>query len=364
MPCCQQARKLVYFESLNDNVYQMLHHINRWRPVSNYTAPQYLEAFFVASIATVLGIRLFLHVTGYPQIGNDSLHIAHVLWGGLLMMLAVVILLNFLGERPRAIGAIAGGIGFGFFIDELGKFLTQDNDYFFKPTALLLYALFIVLWFLFQELDKRRSNTHKARAANIINLLNEGLIFGFNPDEKAHLNALVKTLDHQDPMERALAVLAKEIELKAKADEPGWYAKLSTLADRYYERFIRWRYMPTILLIVFILQGILSLYNLVDSGWGWLNDSTVDSQTTRANLGQLTGGLIYSAFVLIGLYRLRTNRERGFKAFRVALLVNIFVTQLFAFYNLQFWAVFGLALNLLLLTGVNYVLHVEHQRKS
>jgi hypothetical protein len=24
-------------------------------------------------------------VTGYPQIGNSTLHIAHVLWGGLLL---------------------------------------------------------------------------------------------------------------------------------------------------------------------------------------------------------------------------------------------------------------------------------------
>ncbi len=39
-----------------------------------------------------------------PELGGHGLHIAHLLWGG-------------------------------FFIDELGKFITQDNDYFFKPAA-------------------------------------------------------------------------------------------------------------------------------------------------------------------------------------------------------------------------------------
>jgi hypothetical protein len=30
--------------------------------------------------------RFFLELSDYPQLGNDELHIAHVLWGGLLLM--------------------------------------------------------------------------------------------------------------------------------------------------------------------------------------------------------------------------------------------------------------------------------------
>ncbi|MEL7643548.1 MAG: hypothetical protein AAGU25_05525, partial [bacterium] len=39
----------------------------------------------VSFAASVTFTRAFLYLTGYPQIGNDELHISHILWGGLLM---------------------------------------------------------------------------------------------------------------------------------------------------------------------------------------------------------------------------------------------------------------------------------------
>src|SRR5450756_1412272 len=64
--------------------------------VRNAQAGSLLEAFLVSAAAAVLGIRFFLGLTGYPQIGGAGLHIAHMLWGGLLMLVSVVILLGFL----------------------------------------------------------------------------------------------------------------------------------------------------------------------------------------------------------------------------------------------------------------------------
>jgi hypothetical protein len=97
-----------------------------------------LEIFLVASILSILGIRAFLAATGYPQLGGGGLHIAHMLWGGLFMLIALLLVLSFLNLSVRWLSALLAGIGFGTFIDELGKFITEDNDYFFQPTIALL----------------------------------------------------------------------------------------------------------------------------------------------------------------------------------------------------------------------------------
>jgi prolyl oligopeptidase len=104
-----------------------------------------LDIFVLSSVLTILGIRIFLELTGYPQIGNGSLHIAHMLWGGLALAASSLYML--LSEKPhRYLSAFVSGIGFGFFIDEIGKFVTSDNNYFFKPTAFLIYVLIVSIW--------------------------------------------------------------------------------------------------------------------------------------------------------------------------------------------------------------------------
>jgi hypothetical protein len=49
-----------------------------------------LDTFLVSAIAAIVIIRIFLEATGYPQLGGGGLHIAHVLWGGLGMLVAIV----------------------------------------------------------------------------------------------------------------------------------------------------------------------------------------------------------------------------------------------------------------------------------
>ena len=113
------------------------------------------DTVLVCSVATILVIRLQLWITNYPQLGGGKLHIAHLLWGGLLMLIAVGLLLSYHGPKVRRAGAILGGIGFGFFVDELGKFITSDNDYFFKPAAGVIYVVFVALFFVTRWLRRR-----------------------------------------------------------------------------------------------------------------------------------------------------------------------------------------------------------------
>ncbi len=115
-----------------------------------------LDIFLACAIAGVLGNRFFLVLTGYPQLGNGTLHISHAIWGGLMMATAIVVAVSFIAPSGRTFIAVVGGAGFGWFVDELGKFITRDVNYFFRPTLALIYVVFIVMYLVFRSLERRR----------------------------------------------------------------------------------------------------------------------------------------------------------------------------------------------------------------
>jgi hypothetical protein len=121
----------------------------------SYDLRERLTTFFVSAVATVLLTRSFLAATGYPQVGNSSLHIAHVLWGGLLLTASLIATLAALSPDTKPIAAVAGGIGFGLFIDEIGKFVTKDVNYFYKPAIAIIYVCFVVLFGVIRWLARR-----------------------------------------------------------------------------------------------------------------------------------------------------------------------------------------------------------------
>ena len=81
------------------------------RPVRREHADSYLLMSLLAFAVTVIGVREFLQLTGFPQIGNSVLHIAHALWGGLLLFVAVLLPLAFANRWAIGASALLSGAG-------------------------------------------------------------------------------------------------------------------------------------------------------------------------------------------------------------------------------------------------------------
>src|SRR5215212_11616816 len=158
------------------------------------------ETFLVSAVATILVIRTQLWLTNYPQLGGGGLHIAHLLWGGLFMLLAIGLLLTFLGRRVRRVAAIVGGVGFGFFIDELGKFITEDNNYFYRPAAALIYLIFIGLFVITRSMQRRERLGPRDDLANAVDLLGDAARDDLDRDGRREALALLRRADPADPL--------------------------------------------------------------------------------------------------------------------------------------------------------------------
>jgi hypothetical protein len=124
------------------------------KPVKREGAEQYLVITLLSFAAAVILIRLFLELTGYPQVGNSELHIAHVLWGGLLLFVASLLPLIFANRWVYRAGALLAGVGVGLFIDEVGKFITQSNNYFYPAAAPIIYAFFLLIVLLYLQVRR------------------------------------------------------------------------------------------------------------------------------------------------------------------------------------------------------------------
>lgn len=115
-----------------------------WKPVRDQAADSFWLLLIASLSITVMVTRVYLELTGYPQVGDSTYHVAHVLWGGLLLFVAVALPLSLVNRYALWASSILGGIGAGLFIDEVGQFITQSNDYFFPLAFPIIYGFVLI----------------------------------------------------------------------------------------------------------------------------------------------------------------------------------------------------------------------------
>lgn len=312
----------------------------RWGLPRDPGASSSLAGFLVSGVATVIVTRALLAATGYPQLGGDGLHIAHVLWGGLLMALAVMVLLSFVGPVVRPLAAVVGGIGFGLFIDEIGKFVTDDNDYFFRPTAALIYLVVVALMLLGEALHGRTPYRRAEYLAAAADAAVAGLAGGFTPHARAHARDLLARAGDEHGAREVAAVL--DVVDTDQAEAPNPVARVSAWVVRVTHRMVGARLVPGATVALLLLGAV---GTVVRGLVAW----DAAGLGTWVALGMVGGVAVTSGLAVWGLVRLRRDRYRAYLMFRRAVLVSLLVTQFFVFLAEEFAAVWGLLLDLLVL---------------
>ena len=123
--------------------------------IKRKNASELVLTVMIWAILGLLGTRFYLELTGYPKIAKGDWHVAHAFIGGLIMTLGMMIDLVLAGRKVKRLAAGIFGVGLGLFIDEVGKYLSKDNDYFFRPAIIVIYVFFVILFLIYKYLEKK-----------------------------------------------------------------------------------------------------------------------------------------------------------------------------------------------------------------
>lgn len=326
--------------------------------VRNSDAPELIELFLVAGIAPVLAIRGALAATGYPQLGGDGLHIAHMLWGGLFMTVALLVLFAALGKVAQRLAAILGGIGFGTFIDELGKFITSDNNYFYEPTIGLIYIIFIAI-FLVLEAFRRQEPGPREALANAFNQLELAAGRPIDRETKQDTLSLLAKCDKADPMVQGLSAFVHSIEPQPVPDM-SFYFRARDFAVQLYSRVVLSRWFRPILVAFFLLFATIQIGLVLLVALASFLDATPETLALGyTDIAALCSSAVSGVLTLIGILRLRRSRLEAYHWFVRSVLVSIFVTQIFTFLASELTALWGFTIDILVYTALKIMIEQE-----
>jgi len=363
-----------------------------------------MENFLVSAMASVLLIRLFLSLTGYPQLGGNDYHVAHMLWGGLLMMAALFMSLGFLSRPAHDWSAVLGGIGFGVFIDELGKFITKDNDYFFQPAIALIYVTFILIYLAIRGIFNYRPMKQHENLANAFELMKQGSINGLSAEDEQTILNLLEQCDQKNPLSAHLREMMPHIRV-VQMRQPHILTRWKQRVDTFYQRLLgKWWFASMIMaffgftaitgfsaaviviiypwnMVIGTAAGAIILLSLLQfwrsripnlqmplsviviaifilTTWViWINPGEVI--LPFADWALFICSSISAALIIAGIVFMARSRLNAYQMFQRAILVSILLTTVFAFYQYQFYALIGVFLNITILAALRYMINKE-----
>ena len=346
------------------------------KPVKRYGAERFLLLTLLSFAASVSLTRLFLQLTGYPKLGSGTLHIAHVLWGGLILFTAALLPLILANRWVYDITALLAGVGVGLFIDEVGKFITQNNDYFYPPAAPLIYAFFLVTVLIYLQVRRPPPREPRNEMYHALEAMEEVLDRDLDEHERDDLDTRLKSITTHAEQFPDLASLANSLQtflhnqdLIVLPDQPTkaerWRIQMNTWAFRHIGR-ARLRFA---IILGLGITGTLALIKWVvflsqslgpDSSRQALVEMAAASSVNtpagmywfvaRLILEGILGMSLLAASLLIMIKKVRHGMNLGY----YSLLLSLTTINLLLFYFDQFSTIIIALLQFMVLMGMIY----------
>lgn len=317
----------------------------------------------IIAIMTILVTRLYLEITNYPQVGGGSLHIAHALYGGAAMMLALLIGWMFIGFGVRVFAVVLGGIGFGLFLDEVGKFVTKDNDYFYGPSSEIMYVLVVLVLVGNRIVRDARRPSHEETLANAALIAAQGVVHGLPEHRREWALRMVDRAEAEGEARATVDGLRLLLENCKPASSRLYDAR--RFAPRLIPRFFKSpRWVPvvswgmTVVAFVGVVFGVVELV---------LGDLHLDSQDTTIDIDRMgiASGILFVsscvtfALALPSVISLRNRKLWPLRTLRLAALIFTMLNALVDFAQEGFAALVNVAIGLFTMAVLSHRINVR-----
>lgn len=345
--------------------------------VKRANAEGYLLIMLIAFALSVVLTRVYLDLANYPRIGGDGpYHIAHVLWGGLLLFAGAVLPLAFMNRRMFSLSAVLTGAGMGLFIDEVGKFITSTNDYFVPLAAPIIYVFFVGTVIFYLRVRSARTDGSRRTLYTSLDRLSDVVDHSLDAQAREHLHdALERVLydatasDDMKVLAEALIHVLNDPALDIAPQEDGPLVRLRDRALAFEKRwFTRSKARlalsgALLVLSIFPLLTLLStLSTLADPAmadaliFDWVIASDPRFLGPNSFVWQIVllvlQGLIGFGIFVSGLLLLLRRDDIATRIGFLCLLVSLTVVNMLTFYFNQFTAVVTASIELIVLLAI------------